>query len=223
MIGDGMTVAEIVKALGFKGRDRVQNRLNLLELNSDVQQLVLHGHLTTSVASAIALAPPEHQTRLVKELNNGTLRNVDQVRHAGQALRNAAAQLDAFAELPAASQVELEGVRMLERQIEQIAQMVISGFDEGRCVVAQRVAPDRVKTMADKLLLIRKHVLQMEHALRCVAAQIEITKPEGERSEDNQHPATVGMANRKRTKGRREQNVAHKVPRASAGARVRQA
>jgi hypothetical protein len=41
-------------------------------------------------------------------------------------------------------------------------------------LISQRVSPDRVKTVADKPSLIRKHVLQMEHDLRRVAAQTEI-------------------------------------------------
>lgn len=220
LIKDGLTIAEIAEQLGFKGRDRVQNRLNLLALTPTVQALVATGTLTTSMASAIALAPSEHQARIVREINTGTLRTVDQVRHAGQALRDAADQLDAFASAPVASEIELESVRALERRIEAVAQMVLTGFDEGRCVAAQRVAPDRVKTMADKLSLIRKHVLQMEHQLRCVIAQIEITTPRKQRSEDHQHSTAVGEPDRHRGKGRREQNVADKLPRPRSRPRI---
>lgn len=222
LIDDGMTIQEIVDQLGFKGRDRVQNRLNLLALAPPIQSLVASGSLTTSMASAIALAPQEHQARIVREISSGTLRTVDQVRHAGQALRDAADQLDAFANSAVATAVELESVRSLERRIEAVAQMVLTGFDEGRCVAAQRVAPDRVKTMADKLSLIRKHVLQMEHQLRCVIAQIEITTiiPKEQRSEDHQHSAAVGVSNRHRTKGRGKSNVAHQLPRPRSRSRV---
>jgi hypothetical protein len=45
----------------------------------------------------------------------------------------------------------------------------------GECVAAQRVSPDRVKLMADKLAVIRKHLLAMEHDLRRVATQTEMT------------------------------------------------
>lgn len=220
LLDNGMTVQAIVDQLGFKGRDRVQNRLNLLDLAPSIQSLVSSGNLSTSMASAIALAPRHHQTRLVHEIDAGTLRTVDQIRHAAQALRDAVSQLDAFASSPVASEVELESVRTLERRIEAVAQMVLSGFDEGRCVVAQRVAPGRVKTMADKLSLVRKHVLQMEHQLRCVIAQIEITNPRNQRSEDHQHPAAVGVASRGGPKGRGKQNVADNVSRHRSDPRI---
>jgi ParB family chromosome partitioning protein len=202
LIDAGMTIPEIVEQLGFKGRDRVQNRLNLLALVPAVQSLVASNQLTTSMASAIALAPPEHQTRIVREITAGTLRTVDQVRHAGQAMRDAADQLDAFAELPAPSKAEVEAVSALERKIDAIARMVLDGFKDGQCVAAQRVRPDRVKTMADQLTLIRKHVIDMEHQLRCVIAQQDIltsiTTEGAQRSEDPRNQAAVGVPNNRR-------------------------
>ena len=62
----------------------------------------------------------------------------------------------------------------LEDKIETIIAMVQLGFKDGECVAAQRVSPDRVTTMAEKLKLIRSHIQQMEHDLRRVAAQTEI-------------------------------------------------
>jgi ParB family chromosome partitioning protein len=215
LIDEGMTVADIVEALGFKGRDRVQNRLNLLALDTPIQTLVQSGQLTTSMASAIALAPTDQQTRLVREITAGTLRTVDQVRHAGQAMRDAFEQLDAFGSIapPAPTKAELEAVTALERRIEAVARMVVDGFKEGQCVAAQRVRPDRVKTMADQLTLIRQHVLNMEHQLRCVAAQIDITTNLArEDNEDPRNQATLGVPDhhgrderrnvRRRAKGR---------------------
>jgi ParB-like chromosome segregation protein Spo0J len=212
---NGFTIAEIVEQLGLKGRERVQNRLALLDLVPDVQRLVESNTLTTSMASAIALAPSHHQLRLVREINTGALRTVDQIRHASQALRDAAAQLDAFASAEAASPKDVAAARALEQKIEAVARMVQSGFDEGRCVAALRVSKDRIKVMADKLTLIRKHVLQMEHQLRCVLAQLQLTaSPKGrDANEDHQHQATVGIANRKRRQRRREPDVADNVSR----------
>lgn len=54
------------------------------------------------------------------------------------------------------------------------ASAAAAGFKDGECVAAQRVSPARVRTMADKLALIRKHILQMEHDLRRAATQREI-------------------------------------------------
>jgi ParB family chromosome partitioning protein len=174
LINCGMTKPDISKQLGV-GVDRIQNRLNLLDLLPQIQHLVATDNLSTSMASAIALAPSEQQQlRLVREIDSGRLRTVDQIRHAAQALRDAALQTDAFGGAPKASRDDIASVNRLETKIETIAQMISAGFKDGECVAAQRVSPDRVTLMADKLSLIRKHVLQMEHDLRRVAMQTEI-------------------------------------------------
>jgi ParB family chromosome partitioning protein len=172
---EGLSVAQIVEELGFNSINRVQHRLDLLLLLPEIQTLVASGNLASSMAWGIAQAPRQHQMRIVRDVGAGKLRTTEQVRHAGIALREAAAQLDAFAALPKPSARDLKTVVRLEEKIGLIVNMVAAGFKDGECVAAQRVAPDRVKTMADKLSLIRKHVYQMEHALRCVLAQTEIT------------------------------------------------
>lgn len=174
LIDEGYTVAKIVDELGLTGSALVQNRLDLLDLDIDVQKLVAKRMLPPSMGWAVRLAPKNLQTRIVRDIAAGKLRTVEQVRHAGIALRDAAAQLDAFAQEPKASLKEVATVTCLEGKIEAIASMVSAGFKNGECVAAQRVSPDRVTKMADRLALIRKHVLQMEHELRCVATQSQI-------------------------------------------------
>jgi ParB family transcriptional regulator, chromosome partitioning protein len=174
LIDAGFTVQKIVDELGLKGRALVQNRLDLLALIPEVQGLVASGNLSTSMAWAIGQAPPHHQPRIVRDITAGRLRTVEQVRHAGIAIRDALAQQDAFGSAPKASLKDVATVSQLEHKIETISAMVLAGFKDGECVAAQRVSPNRVSTMADKLALIRKHILQMEHDLRRIATQGEI-------------------------------------------------
>jgi len=174
LIGDDYSVDQIVEELGLKSPAIVRQRLDLLDLLPELQQLVLSGNLAVNMAWGVAQVAHPLQMRLMREIQSGKLRTSEQVKHAGIALRDAAAQLDAFASLPKASPRDLAKVSRLEEMIGSIAEMVMAGFQDGECVAAQRVSPDRVKLMADKLALIRKHVYQMEHALRCVATQTEI-------------------------------------------------
>lgn len=171
LLDQGYTAERIVEELGLKSTSIVRHRLELLNLTTEVQHLVASGQLPVTMAYGIALAEPEHQPRLLREVAAGRLRTSEQVKHAGIALRDAAAQLDAFSGLPKASSADLAALSTLERRVESVAQMVASGFREGECVAAQRVAPDRVEIMIEKLALIRKHVLAMEHDLRRVATQ----------------------------------------------------
>lgn len=174
LIDCGFTVQKIVDELGLKSPAIVRQRLDLLDLAPDLQTLVQSGNLSVAMAWGIAQAPREHQTRIVRDITAGRLRTVEQVRHAGIAFRDAAAQQDAFGDAPKASSKDVGALSRLEQKIETVAAMVIAGFKDGECLAAQRVSPDKVKTMADKLSLIRKHVLQMEHDLRRVALQTEI-------------------------------------------------
>lgn len=171
---NGYGLQRIVDELGLTGTALVQNRLDLLDLDPDVQKLVANGTLPLSMGWAVRLAPRNQQTRIVRDIAAGKLRTVEQVRHAGIALRDALAQIDAFADKPV-SPKDMAAISRLERKIISITAMVCAGFKNGECVAAQRVSPDRVIKMADSLGLIRKHVLQMEHELRCVATQSQIT------------------------------------------------
>jgi hypothetical protein len=113
---------------------------------------------------------------MLHDVSSGRLRTAEDVRHAAIAMRDAAAQLDAFgASTRRASVRDLEKVKTLEAKITQIATVVAAGFKNGECVAAQRVNPNRVAKLADQLALIRKHVLDMEHDLRRVAAQSSLS------------------------------------------------
>jgi ParB family chromosome partitioning protein len=174
LLDQGYTMQRVVDELGLKSTAIVTQRLTLLNLTPDIQKLVASGNLAVTMAWGIAQVSASRQAQLVRDIASGKLRTAEQVKHAGIALREAEAQVDAFANAPKASPRDLAALSRLEAKIESIVDMVVAGFQEGECVAAQRVSPDRVKKMADQLALIRKHVLQMEHDLRCVATQSEI-------------------------------------------------
>lgn len=174
LLDQGYTAAQIVDELSLRSTAIVVQRTSLLNLTPEIQILVVSGQLSVTMAWGVALVSPDRQTQLVRNIASGKLHTAEQVRHAAIALRDAEQQMDAFAELPRASPRDLAMFSRLEAKINSVAEMVGLGFKEGECIAAQRVAPDRVKTMADKLGLIRKHALQMEHDLRRVATQTEI-------------------------------------------------
>lgn len=164
----------IVDELGLKSTAIVTQRLTLLNLTPEIQKLVASGNLAVTMAWGVAQVSHERQAQLVRDIASGKLRTAEQVKHAGIALREAESQLDAFALAPRASPRDIAALTRLEAKITSVVDMVSAGFQDGECVAAQRVSADRVKKMADQLVLIRKHVLQMEHELRRVATQTEI-------------------------------------------------
>jgi ParB family chromosome partitioning protein len=174
LLDQGYTVAKIVEELSLKTNSMVNFRLMLLNLTPEIQQLVVSGNLTASMAAAVSLVSRDRQTQLVRDIASGRYRSIEQVKHAAQAIRDVEQQMDAFASLPRASPRDLAALTRLESKIATVAEMVAAGFREGECVAAQRVSPDRVNKMVEQLALIRKHVLQMEHDLRRVATQSEL-------------------------------------------------
>lgn len=227
LLDQGHSVERVMDELSLKSTAIITHRLHLLDLIPEVQQLVASGQLNVTFAWAVSLVAPHHQLQLLRDVSSGKLRTAEQARHAALALRDADAQVDAFAMLPKASAKEIETVTRLERKIDSIVAMVRLGFKDGECVAAQRVSADRVKTMADKLALVRKHVLQMEHDLRRVATQTEIRlhpqpNTKARTYESSVRPATVRMANRRRTQTDREPNVESRASRPDAYSRKSQ-
>jgi ParB family chromosome partitioning protein len=174
LLDQGYSINRVVDELGLKSSAIVTQRLTLLNLAADIQKLVASGNLPVTMAWGIAQVSKERQSQLVRDISSGKLRTAEQVKHAGIALREAEDQFDAFASAPKASTKDLAALSRLEAKIISIVDMVAAGFQNGECIAAQRVSSDRVKKMADQLVLIRKHVLQMEHDLRRVATQTEI-------------------------------------------------
>jgi ParB family chromosome partitioning protein len=180
LLDTGYTLQKVVDELGLRSPAIVRQRLDLLDLGEDIQHLVATGNLSVNMAWGVALAPREHQARLLRDIASGKLRTSDSVKAAGMALRDAAAQQDAFADLPKPSRADRAALTWLEQKISRIAEMVQAGFSEGECTAAQRVSPDRVVRMADMLALIRKHVADMERDLRRVAMQTELKMEQSE-------------------------------------------
>ena len=219
LIERGYDAARIVKDLGLNSTAIVVQRMQLLQLTQEIQQLVASGQLPSTMAWGVSLAPHHRQPALLRAIMTGKLRTSEQVKHAGIALRDADLQLDAFGEIPMASPADLATISKLERKISMVTDMILAGFKEGECVAAHRVSPDRLNLMADKLVLVRKHVLQMEHDLRRVATTTNLlTKVDDDKN--SKHSTTLGVADRKRPEGYRKQNVAHKLSRPGIDPRV---
>lgn len=174
LIAIGYTQAEIVKELSLKSPGIITQRLALLNLTPEIQTLVICGQLPVSMAFGVAQVSPDRQAAMMRSIASGKLKSVEQVRAAGFAIREAEAQLDVFGGASKQSEHDVATLTMLEHKIEAIAQMVAAGFKEGECVAAKRVNPDRVQVMCAKLVLIRKHIRQMERDLAGAMAQNEM-------------------------------------------------
>jgi hypothetical protein len=57
----------------------------------------------------------------------------------------------------------------MESRIDRVMAVVASGWKDGECVIAKRVAPDRAAVVAEKLAALRLSIKKMEDQLRAAA------------------------------------------------------
>jgi ParB/RepB/Spo0J family partition protein len=184
-LDQGLTEAQIAKAIGLGSQPwRINYRLRLLNLEPEFQTLLTAGQITLNAAQEIAKLSGRDQTRVVKQINSGTLKTDGQVTAAVQAIQDKLSQDDIFSDGGrVASSKDLVTVKSMESRIEQVSMMVSKGWKDGECVVVQRVDPNRATLMADKIAAIRKALAMMENELRKSVAQAALVL-------DGEDPAT---------------------------------
>lgn len=186
LIDNGYSAAKITTELGLKSVSIVQSRLSLLSLTDEIQSLVRTGNLNVSMATGIALAPHEAQTKILRDISSGKHKTAEQVRLAGQSARDLLNQVDFLADAPRATEKELASLTRLEAKVEQIVSMIAEGFKDGECVAARKVSPDRVNDMVQKMKMIRSALIRMEYQLEKAATQ---TSMQIEAANESQSPS----------------------------------
>lgn len=168
----GISEQDLAAELGLSQPWRISERVRLLNLAPEHLKLVEGGGLTGYDALEIArLERHADQARIIRMISQGKLTSGKAVRSAVLAVLNGLAQSDIFGNAEQASQSELDTVSGMEKKVARLTELVAGGFKDGECVIARKVSPDRAALMAERLLLIRKHVRQMENQLREAAAQ----------------------------------------------------
>lgn len=170
----GFTEAALSEQLGIP-EYRVARKLSILRLEEQIRQLVDRGHIPIGSAYEIAKLPPMDQVKFVQKLAKGPnlYVNYDEVRAGVQAMLDKLAQ-DEFFELPKPTAQEIATVKRMEDQIDAIVRLVNRGWQDGECVIAKKVAPDKVRLMAEKCAALRNCLDRMERQLRRAATQGEI-------------------------------------------------
>lgn len=170
----GWSIAELARKLGLKHPVKVTDRLSLLNLRPEYQDLVASGQLTQSQGFEMSRLPPVRQDDLFRALKAGKTANQSALRQYANAMIEADSQtflLDPET-APTPSAEELAEMSRLERKIDQVIGLVAQGFNDNEIVVARKIDPSKADTYADKLMLIQKAIGQMERALRHSAAQL---------------------------------------------------
>jgi ParB family chromosome partitioning protein len=154
---------------------RFRSRLSLLNLSPQVQTLLAAEQLSGPNALELARLPKHNdQIRLVQMINRGELGKWKSVKAAVDAILADLDQVGMFGGDEPASKEDVETVNAMEARIERAAKLLSHGWKSGECVIAAKVSPDRVATMAAKLGAIRLSIRHMETSLHNVKAQAQI-------------------------------------------------
>ena len=171
----GMDEAAIAGKLGLAAF-RVKWRLSLMNLSPASRRLFEAGAIEQQAANEVArLDRDADQARIIRMLNRGDLIGWKSVRNAVDAILQGTTHEDLFgAAAPLPKAKELAVVKSMEKKVDDIAAVVSIGWQNGECIVASKIAPDRAGVMADKLAGIKAAISHMERELRNVNAHARI-------------------------------------------------
>jgi len=173
MLEKGYTVQTLASRIGLKQPWRVAERTALLKLRPEYLDLLSKGQITPSQATEFARLSHENQDRLFRLVKAGRCETYNSLRAAANGLVEVEQQGEMF-DAPKPTEEERRAVGRLEARIEQVRKVLAGGFKDGEVVIAKKIAPDRAATIAEELALIRRHLEQLEKALRHSAAQTEL-------------------------------------------------
>lgn len=171
----GLDEAAIATKLGL-AQFRVRWRLTLLNLSPASRKLLESGNIEQQAANEVArLDRDADQARIIRMINRGDLIGWKAVRNAVDAILQGTTHEDLFgAAAPLPKAKELAVVKSMEKKVDDIAAMVSIGWQNGECIVASKIAPDRAGVMADKLAGIKSAISHMERELRNTSARAQI-------------------------------------------------
>jgi len=157
--------AELARRLGLKQAWRITERTYLLKMLPEYQKLFESGNISNSAAYFLGQLNPPNQKKLFEGIRVGKLTSWSALRAAYQALVDSERQVALF-DLPTPTAEETAAVQAMERRIDKAVAVLRDGFDDNQIVILQRIDPGKAATYADKLALMRKHLAQLENALR---------------------------------------------------------
>jgi len=174
MLDQGWTVNELAQRLGLKQPWRITERTALLRLRPEYLRLLEHGHLTPSQSFELSRLAQASQPSLFTMIREGRCDTYAKLRAAADGIVAAESQSALFANLPQPTAAEAAALTAFERKLDQIVQLVSSGFKDNEIVVLKKIKPARAATIVIELGLVRKHLAMLEREVQMVAAQGEL-------------------------------------------------
>lgn len=173
MTESGWTADELAARIG-KQPFRINERLVLLKLSAEYQQLLETGNLKASEAWELARLSPRAQDVLFRAIRSGKCRSASDLRAMANALAQAEAQVSLLTdEPPPPSDEDVRLGSAFEASIEKVAALLRAGIRENQVVAVRKINPGRAAHLADLMSAMQTDLRRIEVSLREAAVQAD--------------------------------------------------
>lgn len=170
----GYGIDELAARLGIKQPWRITERLSLLKLRPDYQDLLAKGVLTPSQAYEMSRLSPPGQDQLLRLIGSGACDTYNRLRACADGLLQAESQSQMFDLPPPPTPEERAKLARLEALVETLCRLLHGSFKDGEVVIVKKVDPYRAGVLADQIKVIQSDLKRIESVLRMTAMQMEI-------------------------------------------------
>ena len=174
MLNRGYTREGLALKLGFKQVWRVDERLSLLNLAPEYQELLVLGILSPSQAFEISrLKEPGDQEVVFRKIKTGDLPTYNHLRRFVNVMVEAKQERTLFA-LP--KKADLEVMARWEKSLDAVTGLIVKSFSPDDCRVLSKVMQGNVQVNILKIDLIIKHLNMIKKAMLENASRQEVVK-----------------------------------------------
>ncbi len=171
----GGTVELLAERLGLKQPWRISERLSLLKLRPDYQDLLAKNVLTPSQAYEMSRLSPAGQDELLRLIRSGACDSYNRLRATADDLLQRESQDSLFEPVEPPTAEEQAALSSLERLVEKLCTLLNQSFDtKDGLVILKKVDPYRTGILADQMKLIQNHLSAIEKALRRASIQTKL-------------------------------------------------
>jgi ParB family chromosome partitioning protein len=173
----GMTIEEVAAKMGFKQSWRVQERLNLLKLDSLYQDCLVKNIITPSQAQELSRLPTDGQHYLFAKIKEGKADTYSKLRSMANAILYKCENQEQATFFSPPTQEELEVKGTYDRMIESLYSMVSKSFSTKDLKILRSVLDsnlsvniERIDLIIEQLRKIRNAMLQAESTANVLEA-----------------------------------------------------
>jgi ParB family chromosome partitioning protein len=166
----GVTTEDLARRLGIRQVWRIDERLCLLRLRPEYQDLLRKRQIGNSEAYELAQLSPSGQDRLFARIRAGECRTFNELRAASLEIRESERVVDMFAQdADKLTESERRAARSLESRFAQVVKLLRASTVNNEVVAIRKVNPDRAGHLAVLAHEMRAELARIERALATAA------------------------------------------------------